>query len=128
MNLLDENIRHDQGERLRQAGIRFRFLSHDLGRSGLQDPEIIPLLHHAKRPTFFTHDRDYFKRDLLHPTYCLAWLDVFDGDAAQFIRRFLRQPLFKTHARRLGKVVRIHPGGVSYWETGKRALQATPWG
>ena len=127
MNLLDENIRHDQGEQLRKRHIKFRFLIHDLAHSGIQDPDILPLLHRVKHPTLFTHDRDYFKRELAHRAYGLAWLNVFDGEAALFIRRFLRHPIFNTHAKRMGKVVRIHPGGLSYWQIGKRLLQTANW-
>lgn len=87
MNLLDQNIRRDQEEHLRQWGIRCRWL---------------------------THDRDYFKRELVHPAYGLVWLDMFDGQAAEFIRRFLRQPDFATHVRRLGKVVRVHPQRLTF--------------
>ena len=127
MNLLDENIRQDQGELLRRWGIRFRWLTRDVARSGIQDPDVIPLLHRAHRVTFFTHDRDYFKRELLHPAYCLIWLDVFDGRAAEFIRRFLRLPAFSTHALRLGKVVRVHAHRITFWQLHGRALQTVAW-
>lgn len=127
MNLLDENIRHDQGQQLRKAGIKCRFLIHDLATSGIQDPDVLPLLHHAKRPTFFTHDVDYYKPELTHTAYCLVWLDVYDGEAAQYIRRFLRHPLFRTHAQRLGKVARLQPVGIHYWQTGQRALRSVIW-
>jgi hypothetical protein len=127
MNLLDENIRQDQGEQLRKWRISFRLLIHDIARPGIKDPDIIPILHHTSRPTFFTHDRDYFKRQLVHPSYCLAWLDVFDGDAAVFIRRFLRHELFSTRATRMGKVVRVQPRMISYWLGGSRSLKSVPW-
>ena len=71
MNLLDENIRHDQGQQLRRWTIPFRLLIRDLARSGIQDPDIIPLLHRARSPTFFTHDQDFFKRTLVHPVYLM---------------------------------------------------------
>ena len=80
MNLLDENIRQDQGEQLRKWRLKFRRVTHELTDPGVQDSDIIPLLHRTKRPTFFTHDRDYFKASLVHPSYCLVWLDVFDGE------------------------------------------------
>jgi len=127
MNLLDENIRHDQGEQLRKWRIPFRLLVRDLARSGIQDPDIIPLLHRGTRPTLFTHDQDYFKRSLVHPAYCLVWLDLYDGGAAVFIRRFLRHPDFNSHAKRLGKAVRLHPQRITFWQVGKPALQTRQW-
>ena len=120
MILLDENIRQDQGIRLRQWRMPFRFLVEDLAQRGIQDSDIIPLLHRLKRPTFFTHDRDYFQRGLVHPAYCLVWLDVFDGEAAAFIRKFLKHPAFDTAARRMGVVARTHSDGIHFWH-GKRA-------
>jgi hypothetical protein len=102
MILLDENIRQDQGDRLGRWRIRLRLLIEDFARSGIQDLDIIPLLHRLKQPTFFTHDQDFFQKCLVHARYSLAWLEVFDGDAATFIRLFLRHPLFGTSAKRMG--------------------------
>ena len=127
MNLLDENIRHDQGQQLRKWRIPFRLLICDLARSGIQDAEIIPLLHRGKYPTLFTHDKDYFKRTLVHPAYCLVWLDLYDGEAALFVRRFLRHPEFNSHAKRMGKVVRLHPQHINSWQPGKGPLQTVKW-
>jgi hypothetical protein len=92
MILLDENIRQDQGIQLRQWRVRCRFLVEEFAPSGIQDVDIIPLLQRLKQPTFFTHDQDFFRGGLVHAGYCLVWLDVFDGDAATFIRSFLKHP------------------------------------
>jgi len=128
MNLLDENIRHDQDERLRQWRVKFRRITESIARPGIQDPDIIPLLHRLKRPTLFTHDQDFFKPSLAHRAYCLVWLDLYDGDGAVFIRRFLRHPTFRTQAQRMGKVVRVHPDGVYYWQAGKAERVSVKWG
>src|SRR5947208_8713901 len=127
MNLLDENIRQDQGEQLRKWRVHFRILVRDLAKPGIQDPDTIPLLHHAKFPTLFTHDQDYFDRTLIHRAYCLVWLDVYDGDAALFIRRFLRHPAFSTQAQRLGRVVHVHKSALQYWEVGKANQTSADW-
>ena len=128
MNLLDENIRHDQEDPLRKWRIKFRRLGREIARSGIQDPEIIPLLHRLKKPTLFTHDQDFFKLSLAHRAYCLVWLDLYDGEAAAFfIRRFLRHPAFHTQAQRMGKVVRVHPGGVQYWQAGVAKRASVKW-
>lgn len=127
MILLDENIRQDQGIQLRQWRVPFRHLADDLARSGIQDPEIIPLLHRLKQPTFFTHDRDFFQRKLVHPACCLVWLDVFDGEAAKFIRAFLKHPIFDTAAKRLGIVARAHHDGIHFWQRNRTALQRAGW-
>ncbi len=114
MIVLDENIRQDQAIQLRRSRIPLRRLVEDSARAGIKDPDIIPLLHRLKRPTFFTHDRDFFQQRLAHWAYCLVWLEVFDGEAAWFIRAFLRHERFNTAAKRMGLVVRVHPDGIHY--------------
>ena len=127
MILLDENIRDDQAIQLRQWRIPFRFLVESFARSGIQDPEIIPLLHRLKQPSFFTHDRDFFQRALVHPAYCLVWLDVFDGEAAKFIRAFLKHRTFDTAAKRMSIVARAHHDGIRFWRRNQAALQRAAW-
>ena len=127
MNLLDENVRRDQGDQLRRWRVPFRVLTEDVAHPGIQDPDILPVLHRLARPTFFTHDRDFFRRALVHPGYCLVWLDVFDGKAAEFIRWILKQPEFRTTAQRMGVVARAHPGGIHFWRRGAAALQRVAW-
>jgi hypothetical protein len=128
MNLLDENIRQDQEEILWKWRIKFRRISRELARPGIQDPDIIPLLHRLKHPTLFTHDQDFSKPALAHRAYCLVWLDLFDGDGALFIRRFLRHPAFRTQAQRMGKVVRVHPDTLQFWQAGSAGRVAVKWG
>lgn len=59
MNLLDENVRDDQRTLLRQWRIPFRQVGKEISRAGTQDDNLLPLLHHLKRPTFFTQDKDF---------------------------------------------------------------------
>ena len=126
MILPDENIRDDQAIQLRRWRIRARFLVDDFAQLGIQDPEIIPLLHRLKQPTLFTHDRDFFRRDFPHPNYCLVWLNMFDGEAADFIRAFLKHDLFDSAAKRMGIVARVHHEGIDFWQR-NRALQRSQW-
>src|SRR6266498_170925 len=108
MNVVDENIVVSQRERLQSWKIHFRVIGGDLGRSGMKDRnEIIPLLHSLRRITFFTRDHGYYKRDLLHAGYCLVWLDIAFDEAAEYIRRLLRHPAFRSEAQRIGRVVRV---------------------
>lgn len=127
MNLLDENIRQDQEVLLRKWRVKVRRFSSEIARPGTQDADIIPVLHRLKRPTFFSHDQDFYKLRLAHLSYCLVWLDLYDGDAATFIRRFLIHPGFRTQAQRLGKVLRVHPNGIAYWETRSRNRGFARW-
>ena len=128
MNLLDENFPEDQLPQLRAWRIPVRRIGRDCARLGVKDPDILPLLHRLGRVTFFTLDWDFYKAPLCHPAYCLVWLDVRADDAAHFVRCFLKHPLFKTQAKRMGAVVRVHHGGLLFWQREDRALQRTGWG
>lgn len=117
MNVIDENIIQSQRDRLAELKIHYRQIGFEIGRRGMKDHnDVIPLLHGLRRPTFFTRDQDYYDPELRHAGYCLVYLDVGPDEAAEFIRRFLRHPSFRTQADRMGKVARVHYSGLSYWQ------------
>ena len=127
MLVLDENLSASQRQLLRKWRIRFRFVGADVARSGAEDEDLISLLHELSQPTFFTLDRDFYRGDWVHPNYGLVWLDVGRHEAAVFIRRFLRHPLFDTKTKRLGVVARVHGDGVRWWRRKPRSPQSAPW-
>lgn len=128
MNVLDENIDIVQRERLRAGRIHFRHIGTSAGWPGMKDRnEIIPFLHTLRRPTFLTRDKDFYLAELRHAGYCLVFLDVAYKDAADYIRRFLRHPAFRTQAQRMGKVIRVRPTGLSWWEMGRETEHAMSW-
>jgi hypothetical protein len=128
MNILDENIVHSQRQQLEEWKVHFRQIGFAVGRSGMKDQEqVIPLLHSLRRPTLFTSDRDFYRFDLRHSSYCLVYLDVPADETAEYIRRFLRHKSFRTQSRRLGKVLRLRHSGLSYWQTGDDAEHALSW-
>lgn len=90
-------------------------------------PDVIPLLHHLRRATFFTHDIGFFDPSLRHKKYALVCLDVSADAAATYIRRFLRHPAFRAQAQRLGKVILVHARGLRYWQVRGRREQAVSW-
>lgn len=75
----------------------------------------------------FTQDEDFFQRRLCHRAYGLLYLDVRYLEVAEFIRRFLRHPEFRTQAQRLGKVIRVHNHGVQFWQADLLGLAAVNW-
>ena len=127
MLLLDENIPAGQRLLLREWRIHFRAVGIEVGRKGTKDENLIPVLHRLPQATFFSLDRFFFRSDLLHHSYCLAWLDVADDQASDFIRRFLKHPRFNSQARRLGKVVRVHANGAHFRQMGNPSLQSVRW-
>ena len=115
MNILDENILNDQRQLLRMRRITSRQIGDDAGRKGMQDEEIIPLLHRPDSPTFFTRDNDFYHRRLCHPRYCLVYLDVGRYEVAGFIRRLLCHREFDTKTKRMGTVIRVSHAGLAVW-------------
>ena len=86
MNILDENVPESQPAILRSWRIAFRQIGQGVGRMGMKDDEIIPLLHELGRPTFFTLDGDFYERRLCHGGYCLVRLDVEEEVVAEYVR------------------------------------------
>lgn len=126
MNLLDENFPDQGAEQLRRQGVRARQIGHDIGRTGMQDPEIVTLLHALRRPTLFTLDWDFSGSRLCHPGYCLVHLHVRRPDAATYVRRELRHPALNTQAKRMGAVIQASPSGLRIWRRNE-AEQALAW-
>lgn len=115
MNILDENIPASQRQLIEMWGIPVRQIGLNVGRAGMQDDEIIPLLLQQRRPTFFTRDEDFHDRQRCHAKYCLVYLAVDKYEVATFVRRFLRHPACKTQAKRLGTAIRVSRAGCSVW-------------
>jgi hypothetical protein len=127
MNLLDENIDDGEWQRLRRWRIRARKIGAGLGRKGMTDEDIIPLLHHLKSVTLLTYDAGYYKRHLCHARYCLVYLDMDEELTADTIRRFLRHPAFRTWARRRGKVIWVRYSGMRVWQLRAEAEESVAW-
>jgi hypothetical protein len=127
MNILDENIVASQRQLLQDRKIKFRQIGRHIGRSGMDDEEIIPLLHQLNSITFFTQDRDFFYRRFCHPRYCLVHLVVEKDEAAEFIRRVLRHPELNTHAKRMGKVIKATRDRLYVWRLHAQNRQILGW-
>lgn len=127
MNVLDENIPESQRALLRSWRIAVRQIGQDLGRKGMQDDEIITLLHELDRPTFFTLDGDFYDRRLCHEGYCLIHLNVEDEMSADYIRRLLRHRELNTKAKRMGRVIQASPSGLAFWRTHQEQESYLSW-
>lgn len=112
MNILDENIPEGQRERSRRWRIGVGQIGQGVGRQGIQDQDIIPLLHQLRRPSFFRRDADSYDRRLRPPHDCLVYLDLQPDETAHSIRCTLRHPSLDTQAKRVGSVVRVGHAGL----------------
>jgi hypothetical protein len=116
MIIIDENFPESQRQLLLSWRINIRQIGIEVGRKGIQDDEIIPLLLKYKNPTFFSLEFDFYNRKLCHSKYYLAFLDLGQYESALFIRRFLRNNNFNTQQKRMGKVIKISHSGFLVWE------------
>ena len=115
MIILDENVSKSQRRLLLDWHIPVRQVGYDIGRVGMQDEEIIRLLHQLRRSTFFTFDLDFYKRTLRHQSYCIVFLYINPNEGAKYIRRLVRHDLFDTQAKRLGNVMEVTTTGLLVW-------------
>src|SRR5262245_7169401 len=127
MIILDENIPDDQEELLQRRRIHTRRVGRGLGRVGMNDAEIIPLLHGLQRPTFFSLDEDFYKRRWRHERYCLVQLDGDDSFVAECIQNVLAHSTLNTKAKRMGKVIQVNPLGMTMWLVGEQSLFHLEW-
>jgi len=102
------------------------------GRADWLDENIIAHLHSSGK-TFHTLDSDFNHREYCHTSYCLVFYDYSvrtDEDArsvADVIARFLRHPLFNTHAKRLGKVIRVTDSKIEFFDVGRHVQEQVEW-
>lgn len=127
MNILDENIPDSQRQLLRSRRIQVRQIGHEVGRQGMKDEEIIPLLHQLRSVTFFTRDLGFYHRRLCHTNYCLVCLAVGQYEVASFIRRFLKHPAFNTQAKRISKVIQVTHTGLRIWQLHAEKEEELVW-
>jgi hypothetical protein len=127
LNLLDENIVDTEATKLRHWGIRVRKIGQGVGRRGMTDAEILPLLHRLRRPTFFTFDLGFYERRNCHRNTCIVVLAVEKREQAFYARRFLRHPEFLTSAARVGRVVQVSKTGLKSWRLHGETEEAVAW-
>lgn len=127
MNILDENILENQRQLLKSWRIQTRQIGYGVGRKGMTDQDIIPLLPRLHDATFFTMDEGFYRRELCHPKYGLVFLAVRQTEAAVFARRLLRHPEFDSVAKRMGAVIRVSALGLSVWQSSQRQESLLRW-
>jgi hypothetical protein len=127
MIVLDENVYEEQRALLRRWHIHLCQIGLDAGRKGMNDDEIIPLLRTIRRPTFFSRDSDFHDKRLCSDQFCLVHLDVPALEVADYVRRLLRHPEFRTWSQRQGRVTRVAASGISSWRIRLSQLTRHRW-
>jgi len=104
-----------------------RQIGLDVGRKGLKDEEIVVPLRRLRQPTFFTRDRGFYTADPRHPRCAIVVAAVGQYELAAFVRRLLQHPQFDTYAKRAGRIVRIAPNGIAWWQVRRQQEAFTSW-
>jgi hypothetical protein len=102
--LLDENMdRHVVA--FLQSWITVGQIGHEVGRTGMQDEEIIPrLLLEVKRATLLTHDERIYRLQRPHARYCLVIVPELSAkQVAALVRRLLKLPGLKPSGNGWGR-------------------------
>ncbi len=115
MIVVDENVTAPQRDLLTTWKIRFRQIGRDVGRVGMTDQDIVPLLRKIRPATLFTKDLGLYRRELRDPRFAIVCLAVNEDETASFVRRFLAHPRFRTHAMRLGRLFLVSSEAIRVW-------------
>ena len=99
-------------------------------RSLIKDDAIPALLRKVPKPTFVTINvADFWKKIPPDSSYCfvnVALPKERTREIPDLIRRFLRLPEFRSKASRMGKVVRLTPSRIEYYESDWR-IRSLSW-
>ncbi|MFQ6041970.1 MAG: hypothetical protein ACE5PV_14020 [Candidatus Poribacteria bacterium] len=93
---------------------------------GVSDEQILAALHRL-RATFHSQDKHFANPDWRHPRYCLIYYNVPRAKLADYVLRLLRPPFFRTHAKRLGKVIHVTPEQIKVWTYHGEEPQIYAW-
>src|SRR5438128_639881 len=115
-HIFDEDCPRTQVREIRRKVRSVAQIGEDCAEKGWKDrDQIIPYLH-GSGTTFHTQDSGFFDSRLCHADYCLVYYDVPPGELTQWVLRLLRHDVFRTHRKRLGKVIKVGPSKIVYWE------------
>ena len=113
--LLGRGIEHDIARWYRG---KVQFIIDLRPNTVIKDDAIPALLQQQSQPTFVTiNDRDFWQRAPCDARYCMVCFTLSDGhtgDIPQSLRTLFRLPEFRTKAQRMGKIVRVTRGAISY--------------
>ena len=132
MIIVDENL-HDQ--RIMEAISAWypgQVVSVTTLRPGtvIKDEAVPTLLLQAVQPTFVTINvTDFWKKVRPHSGYCIITVALPKERAREvpdLLRRFFRLSAFETKALRMGKIIRLAPNHIRYYESDRR-VQSLPW-
>jgi hypothetical protein len=130
--VVDENLHDKRILAAIAAWFPGRVLSVTALRPGtvIKDDAIPLLLRQAAQPTFVTINvSDFWKRVDPDHGYCIINI-LFPKERIreipELLHRLFRLPGFKTKASRVGKVIRLTPQRIEYYQS-DRQIRSFPW-
>jgi hypothetical protein len=98
----------------------------------IKDEAIPMVLRRVRQPTFVTTNvADFWCRVPAHSRYsivCIALPNERLHELPSLLRQLLRLPEFNTKAKRMGKVIRVSPSQLQYYERqGGRIARVRTW-
>jgi hypothetical protein len=107
-----------------------RFITDLRPRTVIKDDAIPALLRQQHHATFLTiNELDFWRRVAIDARFCVICFALPDSRAWEIpglLRAVFRRPSFRTKARRMGKVLRVAHGTVSYYTYRERQIREVP--
>ena len=90
----------------------------------IKDDALPALLRKVNQPTFVTiNSDDFWRRAEPHADYCIVNVALPKErirEISTLLQRLFRLPEFKTKFARMGKIVRLNPNRIEYYESERR--------
>jgi hypothetical protein len=125
-HVLDELFDESIHEQLKARRIAIDKIGAGFGKTGWLDEHILQALHGSEK-TFHTRDHGFYRRSAAHSSYCIVYYEVPLAEMAAYIRRILRHPQFNTHAKRLGKVIKVTSQRIEFWQRDRSTKSIMRW-
>jgi len=96
----------------------------------IKDDRVPVLLRQLRQPTFVTIDMGFWDAGLRDTRYCILCFPLRNNEQyklPRLLRRLLRLPEFRTKAVRMGKVARVSPTRIEYWQLGDERVHGLSW-
>jgi hypothetical protein len=122
MIILDENVHQQSIMTSIAAWYRGQVLSITMLRPNtlIKDEAVPALLRHAQQPTFVTTNvTDFWRRVPAHSRYsvvCVVLPNERLHELPPLLRQLFRLFEFRTKSKRIGKVIRVSPRQLQYYE------------
>lgn len=95
----------------------------------IKDDNISTLLRQEKEPTFVTiNEKDFWQVIQPDTHFCIVCLSLTTpriSILSQTLRDTMIHPLFGTKAKRMGKIIRVVQGQISFYSVDSRTIQTT---